>query len=71
MSRGKTDNLFFGSKFDLLVDRWSRTQDDETLAQLVKLSPPGGQKDLGKAIAAKLRLKRPDQKAYNDQLCVT
>ena len=68
MSRGKTDNLFFSSKFDLLVDRWSRTQDDETLAQLVELSPPGGRMDLGRAIAAKLRLKRPDQKASIDQL---
>ena len=68
MSRGKTDNLFFGSRFDLLADRWSRTQDDETLAQLVELSPPGGRNDLGKAIAAKLRLKRPDSKAFNDQM---
>ena len=63
MSRGKTDNLFFTSEFDLLYDRWIRTKDNETLAKLVELSPPGGLPDLGKAIASDLRNKRSDSKA--------
>lgn len=63
MSRGKTDNLFFTSQFDLLYNRWIKTKDDETLAQLAELSPPGGIAELGKAIAIKLRNKRPDNKA--------
>lgn len=63
MSRGKTDNLFFTSQFDLLYNRWIKTKDDETLAQLAELSPPGGITELGKAIAIKLRDKRPDSKA--------
>jgi len=66
MSRGKTESLFYGSEFDMLFDRWSRSKDDETLAQMVELSPPGGQAKLGKAIAQKLRAKRPDQKAAKD-----
>ena len=63
MSRGKNDNLFFTSEFALLYDRWTRTKDNETLAQLVELSPPGGLSDLGKAIASDLRNKRPNSKA--------
>lgn len=66
MSRGKTENLFFTSEFASLRDRWRRTRDDETLAQMVKLSPPGGDAEIGKAIAEKLRIKRPDNKAAND-----
>jgi hypothetical protein len=66
MSRGKTENLFFTSELSLLRDRWQRTKDDETLAQIVELAPPGGDAEIGKAIAKKLRVKRPDKKAEND-----
>ena len=68
MSRGKTDNLFFTSEYELLKDRWKRTQDRETLAQLVQLSPPFGDQEVGKAIQAVLLDKRPDKKAYRDAL---
>ena len=51
MSRGKTENLFFANEFELLKDRWSRTKDNETLAQMVELLPPGGDVAVGKAIA--------------------
>lgn len=66
MSRGKTENLFFTSELSLLRDRWQRTKDNETLAQIVELAPPGGDAEIGKAIAKKLRVKRPDNKAEND-----
>lgn len=66
MSRGKTENLFFTSELALLRKRWQRTKDDETLAQIVELSPPGGDPEIGRAIAQKLRVKRPDKKAEND-----
>jgi hypothetical protein len=66
MSRGKTDNLFFSSPLEMLLERWMRTKDDETLAQIAELSPPAGRADIGKAIAAKLRQKRPDKKAHDD-----
>lgn len=68
MSRGKTENLFFTSEFAVLRDRWRRTKDDETLAQIVEMAPPGGDAEVGKAIARKLRIKRPDSKAHNDVL---
>jgi hypothetical protein len=68
MSRGKTENLFFVNEFQLLKDRWSRTKDNETLAQIVELSPPGGDVAVGKAIADYLRVKRPDKKAINDAM---
>lgn len=66
MSRGKTENLFFSSELEMLLERWMRTKDDETLAQIAELSPPAGRADIGKAIAAKLRQKRPDNKAHDD-----
>lgn len=66
MSRGDTKNLFFNSEYELLKDRWLRTRDRETLAQLVHLSPPFGDQEVGKAIEAVLLDKRPDQKAAND-----
>ena len=68
MSRGKTENLFFANEFELLKDRWSRTRDNETLAQMVELLPPGGDVAVGKAIADYLRVKRPDKKAINDAM---
>ena len=68
MSRGKTENLFFKSEYELLKDRWHRTQDRETLAQLVQLSPPFGDQEVGKAIQAVLLDKRPDKKAGRDAL---
>ena len=68
MSRGKTENLFFTSEFAVLRDRWRRTKDDETLAQIVEMAPPGGDAEVGKAIARKLRIKRPDSNAHNDVL---
>ena len=68
MSRGKTENLFFVNEFELLKDRWSRTRDNETLAQMVELLPPGGDVAVGKAIADYLRVKRPDKKAINDAM---
>ena len=68
MSRGKTENLFFANEFALLKDRWSRTKDNETLAQMVELVPPGGDVAVGKAIADYLRVKRPDKKAINDAM---
>lgn len=56
------------AKIKSLHARYKRTKDMETLAELAELDPPAGDKAAGNAIAAALRNKRPDKKAYNDTL---
>ena len=54
------------AKINFLHDRFKRTKDIETLAELVELDPPTGDKAVGKAIAGVLRDKKPDSKIEND-----
>ena len=56
------------AKIKYLHAKFMRTYDMETLAELVQLDPPCGDKAVGHAISTVLRNKRPDKKAYNDTL---
>lgn len=57
------------AKIKFLHDRYKRTKDMETLAELAELDPPAGDKAAGNAIAAALRNKRPDKKVEEDEKC--
>ena len=71
MSRDDKHTVFFyplNEELDKLVERYKRTGDRETLAQIVKLSPPAGDHEIGKAISIILRNKRPDKKVQRDAM---
>jgi hypothetical protein len=55
------------AKIKFLHDRYKRTKDLITLAELAELDPPAGDKVAGKAIAAALLQKVPDMKAEADE----
>jgi hypothetical protein len=62
-----TEIVIRQAKINFLHDRFKRTKDRETLAELVELDPPADDKDVGKAIADVLRDKKPDNKVERDE----